>query len=132
MKYMYEISSRIYLDKQQQCYKRLVTINTKPEGPLKTLVKQLHHNKLSPFEAVNNCNTNCFKSCYYALRNPEIYNNGNGKYCDDLLCLNDIPSFTSFLLENGYTINTDISKMFMKNTRINPKKDLLFYIEYET
>lgn len=130
MKYIYELSSRIYLDRHKQCYRRVVTINKIPEGPLRSYVKQLSHNKLSPFEYNNTCNENCFKNCYFALLKPDtnVYSNNS---CNDFLCVNDIGDLTSFLIDNNYTINTEISKIFMKNTRINPKKDLLFYIEYE-
>jgi hypothetical protein len=127
MKYIYEISSRLYLDKHQECYRRVVTINKKPEGPLQQFVKQMKHNKLSPFEERNNCNSKCFKDCFYALLDPCENNN----CCNNLLCINDIGNLTYYLIDNNYIINTELSKMFIKNTRINPKQDLLFYIEYE-
>lgn len=122
MSKLYSLSSRIYLDRQTKCYKRLITINKEPEGILKNYVKRVKHNKLSPFEYRNPCDENCFKHCYYAILDP------NNKY--EFLCIENIDDLIDFLVENGYTIDTKISKMLNKNTRINMNNERLFYIRY--
>jgi len=116
---MYEISSQLYLDKQTTCYERILTINARPDGPLQALVTKLQNEKLSSYQS-NNCDR-CYKPCLYALRNQQ-----SGK----LYCMNEVPELVQFLVTNGYTIDYNLSKLLLKNTRVNGKQNLIFYITY--
>ena len=99
---LYKISSTLYLDKFNECYKTIITINDKPDGPLGNHVKSIQRNKLSPFDETNNC---CNKpSCYNA-----IYNLYNSK---SLLCIDDLTDLFNFLSTNGYTIDTTLTKIY--------------------
>ena len=117
---MYEISSRIYLNTQNNCYNRVLTINIKPDGPLKNYIRQLKSQKLSSFQ--NNACDTCSKSCFYALINP----NTNTYYC-----LSEISELITYLSTNNYVIDYNITKLLTENTRINTNKNIIFYITYQ-
>lgn len=117
---MYEIASQLYLNTQTQCYDRVITINTKPEGPLQSYVSQLHKEKLSPYQS-NQCEP-CYQPCFYALKNPKT---------GEFYCINQIAELVEFLLTNDYTIDYNLSTLMTKNTRVNSKENIIFYITYD-
>ena len=116
---MYEIASQLYLNKQTNCYDRVLTINTTPDGPLQSNIIRLRNEKLSSYQS-NNCDS-CYKPCFYALKNPQ-----SGK----LYCINEISELVQFLLSNNYSIDYSVTKLLLKNTRINSDQNLIFYITY--
>jgi hypothetical protein len=121
---IYEIASTLYLDRQDtnKCYKRILTINNMPtDGALKDLVKRVTRSKLSPFQ-VNTCDSSYKKSnCIYAIKDPDDTSR--------LLCIDDITRLFTFLSVNGYTIDIDLTKIILKNERVNAKKDLICFIK---
>lgn len=119
---LYELSSRLYLTRETNCYKRIVVINEIPEGPLKELVKPLQHNKLSIFDVYSQDCKCQNKHCFYGILDPTNK--------QQLLCIDDITKLFQFLLSNQYEINTQISKLIMKNKRINSNDDMIAYITY--
>ena len=95
-----------------QAYQNVITISHIPEGPLSPLVYTINAAKLSPFQGAsryaspfydrNNCT-------HVILRYPG--ENFSWKNSDMFMGKDDIPAVFSFLLENGYHINTDLTKM---------------------
>ena len=78
---------------------------------------------LSPFKNsfsndMNNTNNN---TCLYAI----IDFMDNSK----LMCVNNIPELFSFLINNGYIIDNNLTKI-IKNTTCASKNDLICYITY--
>ena len=57
--------SQPYLDKYNQCYKNIVTINTIPQGPLAQLVRRVIFPPLSEFKQPGPCSH--IKNCGFAL-----------------------------------------------------------------
>ena len=106
----YQLSTEVYLDKCNKCYKNIIVINKMPQDPiLKTIVKMISREKLSPFDVIGNCE--CRKSCLFVILNPENKN--------DFICIEDIADLFCFLIDNGYTINDKITKfMSKKNNKI--------------
>ena len=102
----YQLRAVVYLDKRNDCYKKIVIINQKPQGPLQTLVRSLHIPKPSPFTTYNNCSPSPY--CHQAIMHPTKPK--------EFLCMNEIADLFSFLTTNGYTINTEITKMMMQGT----------------
>ena len=102
--------SQPFLDTYNQCYKNIVTINMIPQGPLAQMVRRVQFPPLSPFKQPGPCNR--INNCGLALStlNGLFYNNLN-KNCSNLMIVDEIPNLMSFLLSNGYTINTSITKM---------------------
>lgn len=104
----FQLNSIIIYDSHLQCYKKLITINTMPSGPLKNIIKKGKQEKISPFQQNTNC---CISNlCLLLILNP----NDTSEYlCEDKIC-----DLFSFLLTNGYTIETELTKM-MKDKNQN-------------
>jgi hypothetical protein len=103
--------SQPYLDTSDKCYKNIVVLNLQPKGPLAKITKFVKFPPLSEFKQ----NTNS-KQCGYALislNNGNNYNNNNyNNYNNHLMTTDEVPDLISFLLENNYTVDTSITKMF--------------------
>ena len=97
---MYQLTSQTILDKE--CYVSAVAINKKPEGPLAAITKQIHTQQVSPFQGFPGlCGR--YVPCRYVIMDPE----DTTKY----LHYNDIAMLFSFLVDNGYEIDTRLTKM---------------------
>jgi hypothetical protein len=93
--------SQPYLDTINQCYKNIVVLNLKPQGPLNELVKYVNFPPLSEFKEPRQS-----RSCGYAIMSLNEYNN-----CD-LMDVDEVPDLISYLVSNGYKVDTSITKMF--------------------
>ena len=112
---MYQISSEVYLDRFNECYKNIVVISPKPTDSLNSITRALQRDKLSPFQEISPC---CpLDRCIYAFLNPR-------NRCE-LLCVNDIAILFGFLTTNGYTINTDLTKI-MQDSDVKIKNLICF------
>ena len=113
---MYQITSEVYLDKFNECYKNIVVISPKPnDASLNSITKPIPREKLSPFQELSPC---CpLDRCIYAFLNPN-------NRCE-LLCVNDIAILSGFLTTNGFNINTDITKM-MQDSDVKITKLICF------
>ena len=116
---LYTLKSIPYYNTYQQQYTNIIIINKNPVGPLSLLVKQITNNPLSKFES----NTPlCRKPrCVLALRSPSNNN--------DLMCIDEMPWLFEFLINNGYTIDTSVTKVFQK-TEVKMWGELICTIKY--
>jgi hypothetical protein len=104
----YEIrTDTIYLQ-IEKTYQKVLTINTIPEGPLSSIVKTIKHN-------INTINTLRNTNYINVILNP----NNTTEY----LFEDDLAVFISYLRENGYSIDTMLTKVLQ-----NKYRDILFYI----
>jgi hypothetical protein len=99
--------SQPYLDTYNQCYKNIVVLNRHPQGPLADLVVRVKFPPLSEFNEPGPCIRS--KQCGLAILSPGI---GCGKGGNNLMIVDEVPDLISFLVENGYTVDTSITKMF--------------------
>jgi hypothetical protein len=115
----FTITSVPFYDEYKQCYKNILMVNFDPPGPIKTLVRRLKLPRLSPFQREGPCNS--ISQCGLALRSLHgIINNLNphqytgcckiNSGCD-LMTPDEIPDLITFLLGNGYQIETQITNM---------------------
>ena len=102
--------SQPYLDTYNQCYKNIVVINLPPQGPLSSLVRRINFPPLSEFKQPGQCNP--LKQCGYALSSLSDCNSSCGKSGNNLMVVDEVPNLISYLLSNGYTVDTSITKMF--------------------
>lgn len=103
--------SQPYLDTYNQCYKNIVVLNLPPQGPLGELVRRINFPPLSEFTQIGGpCNH--VKQCGYALLSLGCCNSGCGKNGNDLMVVDEVPDLISYLVTNGYTVDTSITKMF--------------------
>jgi len=98
---MYTLKVIPYLDEFNKEYKKIISINSLPEGNLSNYVKKVKLPKLSPFKNNTSCCSN--KCCTYVLCD---FDNTN-----KFMCVDDIPALFTFLYENDYTINTELTKL---------------------
>jgi hypothetical protein len=101
--------SQPYLDTYNQCYKNIVVVNLIPQGPLADLVRLVKFPPLSEFKQPGPCSP--LKQCGLALTSLSGGCHGC-KFGSDLMVVDEIPDLISFLVSNGYTVDTSITKMF--------------------
>ena len=104
--------SQPYLDTYNQCYKNIVVVNLIPQGPLADLVRLVKFPPLSEFKQPGPCSP--LKQCGLALTSLSggCHGSCSGKFGSDLMVVDEIPDLISFLVSNGYTVDTSITKMF--------------------
>lgn len=111
-----------YLDTYSQCYKNIVTVNLIPRGPLERFVHRVKLPKLSPFKEPSYC---CERvTCCLAI-GKTVFNRvycGNN-HINNLMSVDEIPNLFSFLLDNGYKIDTSLTKM------MNSSGDIRFHTD---
>ena len=98
--------SQPFLDTYNQCYKNIVTINLIPQGPLAQFVRKVQFPPLSQFKQPGPCSR--INNCGLALTS---LNNICNKGCSGFMIVDEVPNLLSFLLSNGYSVNTSITKM---------------------
>ena len=113
----YTLFSQVYLDKYKQCYKNIITINILPKGPLKHMMRRVLFYPLSTFKEIDRR-----KLCGIGLKS--IQDNCH------LMTTDEIPELFSFLLANGYKIDTSITEMLNNSDIINDSKKLICFITY--
>lgn len=114
---MYLISTTPYIDNKYKDnnYKDIIVINMMPEGPLSSYVKPINPPKLSPFKSNNNCSCKCL----YAILSLEE----RSKF----MCIDELPELITFLSENSYTFEYDMTKIMLKNHML---QNVIFFISY--
>ena len=102
-------------------YQQVITLSDIPDGPLKEMVSTISSVKLSPFQVLpitSNNPYNCiFVLCRYRTRNHP--RNSSQKQSNYYMGKDDIPSIFAYLRANGYTIDTEITKMMNKSGLMN-------------
>ena len=108
----FALFSQPYLDTYNKCYKNIVVVNLMPDGPLADLVRFTNFPPLSEFKTHGSCSP--LKQCGYALMTLGGCNMGHGSLrCgEDLMIVDEVPDLISYLVMNGYSVDTSITKMF--------------------
>jgi hypothetical protein len=116
---LYSLQSIPYYNSIVQEYTNILVLNKSASGPLEKITKRISRNKLSPFES----NTNiCRKpACVIAITQIDNKN--------ELMCIDQLPELFEYLMNNGYTIDTSITKVFQKSN-VKMDGDLICMIQY--
>tara|TARA_Y100000992_G_C20926584_1_gene332387 strand:+ start:206 stop:550 length:345 start_codon:yes stop_codon:yes gene_type:complete len=111
MSQFYAIHSQLYYNIDKE-YQSIFTIDRNPPNsdPLNNIIKTIQSSNLSAFH-------NNTKSCILAILNP----NNNFEFLNKT----QLPLLFSFLSQNGYTIDTNLTKMLVD---INRKNNLICII----
>ena len=104
---IYKLEKTIYYDSLQKTYLDLITINKNPTN--NNLIKQIQYNKISPY------NVNEHK-CLFAFVNPET---------SKLLTIDDIDIVLNILINDGFNIDFNLTRTFMKSKN---NKNLLYFL----
>ena len=111
------ITSQPFYDEYKQCYKNILTVNNVPYGPLNKLIRRIKFPKLSPFQREGPCSP--IPKCGLALVNRE-----------KLMTPDDIPDLITFLLGNGYQLETQITNMLNQSELKLTNKKIAFTVTY--
>jgi hypothetical protein len=100
-------------------------MNLPPRGPLLKITRRIKIYPLSEFKEPSNCTR--LQTCGLGLRSLRFLNGfgvsgNNSQSCSDLMTVDEVPDLFTFLLANGYTIDTRITKM-MNQSSIRYKTD---------
>jgi hypothetical protein len=121
----FTISCIPYYDRYNKCYMSALSVNEIPQGPLSKLIQRVQYPKLSVFHQPNNCHL--LNKCKYLI--------STGEYCKKINCCNfmsveHISYLTSFLLSNGYQIESQLTNV-MNNSEIRmPQNKILYVVTY--
>jgi len=102
-----------YLNRYYKAYENIITLSDMPTGPLADLVTPLSFPKLSPFQDPPPFFSNPMNCTYVLLRYSKSQCPGNPslKTIDYFMTAEDIPAIFSYLRSNGYTIDTELTKL---------------------
>ena len=117
---VYTLTTQPFLENCSQCYTNIITINLIPEGPLKYFVRRVKFQPLSPFQERGPCTRQ--HQCGLAL--VSLVN--NNRYMSP----NEIPDLFAFLTENGYSIDTSVTKMMNTGDVKLTNRNLLCFFRY--
>lgn len=101
------------LNTYSKTYQQVITFSEIPSGPIHEMVATISSSKLSPFQTGPFFGHRCI---HVLCRYRGIHNSGSStKLADGFMGADDIPSVFSYLRANGYTIDTDMTKMMNKS-----------------
>jgi hypothetical protein len=118
----YTLFSQVYLDKYNQCYKNIITCNVPPRGPLEKILRRVIFYPLSTFKQQQQGHRQTCGIGFVSMSNS----------CH-LMTTCEIPELFSFLLANGYKIDTSITKMLNDSDiqiGANDSKKIICFITY--
>ena len=114
----FSLFSQPYLDRVNECYLTLITINTMPQGPIREKVVRVKMPPLSEFKEPSPCAPR--QMCALALRALDR--------CG-LMTIDDLPNLMSYLTENNYEYNKGITNVIRRNDTQN--KETIAFITYK-
>ena len=131
----YVLSSQVYRDtsdQNDQSYRNIITINLLPRGPLGPFVQRINMPYLSPFQFGNNSSSRRLThNCVLAIGAMYTYGGvGFGTGTGRLMGDDEIPDLFSFLLSNGYSIDTGLTRMMNTSEVRLDNKNIIAFITY--
>ena len=124
----FTISYQPYYDQLNKCYRNIITVNGMPMGPIKQLVRRIQFPKLSEFQVESHCVS--IPKCGLVLKSISILSCCKNKEGYNLMNPDEIPDLTSFLLNNGYQIETQITNMLNNGNIKVSNKTNIFTVTY--
>jgi len=127
----FTITSQPFYDQYNQCYKNILLVNTEPCGPIRRIVRRIKLPRLSPFQREGPCNP--IPKCGLALQSLNEF--GSIGCCKlnsgcNLMTPDEIPELITFLLGNGYQIETQITNMLNQSEIKLSNKKISFVVTY--
>ena len=115
----YSLNARPFYNSKEQCYINVIQIDRQPlqNATINTILKRVTFNRLSPFDVTGILDKN--NTCGYVVMNT--------MELSTYATLEDVPLVFTWLLQNGYVVNTSITEM-MNNSKVTAKYPLLCII----
>lgn len=125
---LFKIQTTIWYDTHEQCYFNALTINGMPKGKLAELIVRKNRPKISPFDTMSASSSTSKYDRPLSLDSNSTYNQNHththtcpyliySPNKDRALSENDYDWLLSFLVENDYTIDYQMTKMIMSGFR---------------
>ena len=132
----FTIISQPFYDQYNQCYKNIMMVNAEPLGPIRKNIRRINLPKLSPFQREGPCNP--FLKCGLAIQSLRGTKYGSIQYTSccklnsgcDLMTPDEIPDLITFLISNGYQIETQITNMLNQSDIKLTNRKLAFTVTY--
>jgi hypothetical protein len=129
----FTITSQPFYDEFNKCYLNILTVNVEPSGPIRKIVQRIKLPKLSPYQIEGPCHT--IPQCALALQSLGGFMKCSkpSKYGCSLMTPDEIPNLITFLTNNNYFIETQITNMLNQSElRLTDKKIAFTVTFYET
>ena len=122
-----------HLNTFYKSYHNIITLNAMPTGPLSNLVSSISSPKLSPFHDYTSFSSH--PQCTFVLQRYPNNSSSSPKNPDFFMGADDIPSVFSYLQQNGYTIDTNLTKLILKTNistggNLNASRKIICTIQY--
>lgn len=135
----FTITSQPFYDQCNQCYKNILMVNVEPKGPLRKFVRRIQLPKLSPFHQEGPCIP--IPKCGLALQqigsssfsccSSSLSSSSSSSSCSSLMTPNEMPDLITFLLANGYQLETQLTNMLNQSeVKIAGNKKIAFIVTY--
>ena len=127
----FTIMSQPFYDQYNQCYKNIMMVNVEPQGPLRRLVRRTKLPRLSPYQREGPCNP--IQKCGLAIMSLRAgeFTQFNRQNCDSsYMTPDEIPDLITFLIGNGYQIETQITNMLNQSELKLSNRKLAFTVTY--
>lgn len=99
-------------------YQNIITLSAYPAGPLSSMTLPVKYYRLSEFDGgIGGVSGGSGSACNGLALNRNAGSGGavgGNKYGNTYMCDYDLPILYAYLLSNGYIINTDMTKIMMK------------------
>ena len=119
--YYYMLYNEINYDSICKEYYNILTLNKQPEGTLKEYTKFINITIPSTNETYN-------KQCSIAILNTLLTTHNTNRKHSNILMLEDLNDFTEYLINNNYTIDNSITKLYKNANYNNSQNNSYTYI----
>ena len=114
---IYKVLTYIWLDSINKCYKKILTVNNKPEkSTFSEIIKTIPKKRKSPYDDIYCCDRP--PHCIHGILNP--------KNKREFLGVNDIDILFNFLIENNYKLEENLTEILIKNKNFNNDLIIVF------
>jgi hypothetical protein len=130
MNQTFMISTQPFYNPYDQSYQNILTVNLDPPGPLHKLIRGFRQTRISPYYHID---LEYGRSkCGFAIQSlkQNMINNIPYSRSNDLMGPDEIPELISFLLANGYQLETQITNMLNQSQVKSSYKKLNFAVTY--
>ena len=123
MSNVFTLYTQPYLSPYAKCYTNVIIISCMPNGLLRLLTHKIKFQNVSAFNTNNCINTSPCKLVLNTLTDNNMNN---------LMTADEIPNLINYLLENNYSINTDITNMINNNSnsKLSAANDIICFASY--